>query len=367
MANSPLRQPARPGHFMTGIAARATVRGRPAGPDEAFTPQLVSRVLAIAARAPSLHNTQPWRWRLRRDRLELRADRDRQLVVADPDGHSLRVSCGAALAMAELAFAGEGLALHVERLPDPDQPDLLAILADPCTRACTTSDRDLLKAAHRRYSERRPFRSLAVPDHLIEALRAAAGGESVNAHFPLREDEKLNLAVAVSWADRVELRDAAYIAEMRRWLRDADVHSEGVPGSAVPQVQVGHPRHTDIPLRDFEVGVSGREQIQADVDEHPLIVILLTGSDSPPEQLAAGESMLRLMLQAERTGLASCPLSQAVDRAAFRTRVRSLMGWIGYPQMMLRIGYPPSGTPGPGRSPRRPVVDQLEVAGSGGF
>jgi nitroreductase len=332
--------------------------------DAALDPQLVSRVVAVASRAPSLHNTQPWAWRLHRDRLELRADRDRQLGVADPDGHSLRISCGAALALAELAFAGEGLRPQVERLPDPDQPDLLASFTDARPHESTSAEREELAAASRRYSERRPFLPRVVPDDLVETLRSAANQGGISAHFPVRAEEKLDLAVAVSWADRVERRDPAYTAEMARWLQDADVHTEGVPSSAIPHVQAGHPRHTDIPLRDFEVGLSGREQIQADVDEHPLIAVLLSESDSPREQLAAGESMMRLMLAAERNGLATCPLSQAVDLLAFRARVQSLMGWLAYPQMMLRIGYPVPGRPAPGRSPRRPVADQLALSPS---
>jgi nitroreductase len=328
---------------------------------QAFDPVIVSRVLTVAGRAPSLHNTQPWAWRLERDRLELRADRERQLLVADPDGHSLRISCGAAVALTELAFAGQGWLMHVERLPDPGQPDLLASFTAPRPDLPTTADRNQLAAAARRYSERRPFRPRPILADVVEELRAAAEGQGVHAHFPVREQEMLNLAVAVSWADRVERQDPAYLAEMRRWAQDADVHTEGVPASAVPHVAAGHPRHTDIPLRDFEVGVSGLQQIEADVGEHPLIAVLLTESDTPREQLAAGEAMMRLMLRADIAGLASCPLSQAVDLLAFRARIQTLMGWSGCPQMMLRLGYPPRNRPPLRRSPRRPISDQLVV------
>ncbi len=348
----------------TSHRASGTNPAPPGRPGKAFDPELISRVIAIASRAPSLHNTQPWTWRLHRDRLELRADGERQLRVADPDGHSLRISCGAALALAELAFAGEGWVMHVERLPDPDRPDLLASFTDPRSHQRTAAERDQLAAADRRYSERRPFKRSAVPAELVETLRAAADGGGVHAHFPVREEEKLNLAVAVSWADRIERKDAAYLAEMRRWLHDADVHTEGVPEFAIPHVQTGHPRHTDIPLRDFEVGLSGRQQIEADVDERPLIGVLLTDSDTPGEQLAAGEAMMRLMLRAEVAGLASCALSQAVDLLAFRARVQTLMGWGAYPQMMLRIGYASPDLVARARSPRRPVMDQLDVAES---
>ena len=338
-----------------GQASAARVDGA------ALDRRTVESVVAAAGRAPSLHNTQPWKWRLENDRLELHADRQRQLLVADPDGHSLRISCGAALALAEVAFAGEGWLMRVERLPAPEQPDLLAVFTDPLPRPPTAADRQRLAAAARRYSERRPFQPRVVPVELVEELRAAADGAGAHAYFPVRAEEKLNLAVAVSWADRAERNDPGYLAEMRRWQQDADVRTEGVPNSAIPHVRAGHPRHTDIPLRDFEIGVSGRQQIEADIDEHPLIAVLLTESDTPREQLAAGEAMLRLMLHAESLGLASCALSQAVDLLAFRARVQVLMGWGAYPQMMLRLGYPPPDPPPPGPSPRRPVSEQLDI------
>jgi nitroreductase len=304
---------------------------------------------------PSLHDTQPWTWRVHRDRLELRADRNRQSDAADRDGHSLRISCGAALALAELAFADEGLLLHIERLPDPNQPDLLASFTEARSHECTAAEREKLAAAARRYSERRPFLPRALPDDLVEALRAAAGGGGVHAHFPVQEVEKLDMVMAVSWVER---RDAAYLAELTRWLQVAHVPGEGVPSSAMPPVLLpGHPRHADIPLRDVEVGLLSREHLAADPDERPLTAVLLSESDTPREQLAAGESMMRLMLQAERAGLATCPLSPAVHLPAFRARVRTLMGWSGYPQMMLRVGYPP-----PGCAPRWPVTDQLDAA-----
>jgi nitroreductase len=75
-------------------------------------PQLDRRAteaaLAVAVRAPSIHNTQPWRWQLADGVLTLRADRSRQLAVADPDGHSLLISCGAALHLTELALRAAG-------------------------------------------------------------------------------------------------------------------------------------------------------------------------------------------------------------------------------------------------------------------
>ena len=91
-------------------------------------------------------------------------------------------------------------------------------------------------------------------------------------------------------------------------------------------------------------------------------MVVFTNTDLASEQLEAGRAMMRLMLAAELAGLASCPLSQAVDFAAFRTRVQGLMGWVGYPQMMLRVGYPPVAPGQLPRTPRREPAAVLDLA-----
>lgn len=327
----------------------------------------VEAALEVAVRAPSIHNTQPWRWDLRRSGLVLRADRSRQLAVGDPDGHSLLVSCGAALALTELALQGQGWRIDTTRLPDPADQDLLARMRPAGRGDADEALRARVAAAMLRRSERRPFDARQVPDDMTEVLRAAGSGPYASIHFPVRGDELINLAAAVSWADRVERDDLAYAEEVRRWVGDPDVRatSDGVPIQAIPQVGAEHPRHTDIPLRDFEVGISGGQLIERDVDERPLIAVIMTRSDTTLDHLHAGEAMMRLMLEAQRLGLASCPLSQAVDFAEFRTRVQGLMGWVAYPQMMVRIGFSREPAAAPPRTPRRPVSAVLDVPEDG--
>ena len=320
--------------------------------------------LAVAVRAPSIHNTQPWSWRLTTDGLVLRADRTRQLEVADPDGHSLLVSCGAAAHLTELSLRATGWQVESTLLPDPSDPDALALFRvtgrdDPDDAAAAE-----VAAALRRRSDRRPFASSDVSPATTEELQAAASRHGARVHFPTGDDERIDLAVAVSWADRVERNDQAYKAEMNRWLRDADVHAvDGVPVRAVPHVPADAPRHADVPLRDFEVGVTGKLLIDRDVDEKPLIAVVLTDSDRPIDHLNAGQAMMRLMIAAELRGLSTCVLSQAVDFAAFRTRVQGLMGWIGYPQIMVRLGYPIAPLDELMPTPRRGSAAVLQVVG----
>jgi hypothetical protein len=328
-----------------------------------LTVEDVRAALEVAVRAPSIHNTQPWRWRLDSDGLSVLADRERQLAVADPDGHSLVLSCGAALCLTEVGLRAQGWQIETDTLPDPGDADLLARIRPIGQGAPSEHDVTWAEAALRRRCDRRPFAEREVGEVDFDAIEAAASDTRARVDFPVREDERIELAVAVSWADRIERDDHAYIEEMTHWLRDPEVHAlaDGIPVDVVPHVPSEHPRRTDVPFRDFEVGMPGRQMVERDVDEHPLISVVLTDFDNAADHLAAGHSMMRLMLQAQTMGLSTCPLSQAVDFAAFRSRVQQVMGWVGYPQIMLRVGYPSAPIDDIARTPRREPSAVLQV------
>jgi hypothetical protein len=329
-----------------------------------FDVTTVQAALEVAVRAPSIHNTQPWRWRLDGDGLLLVADRERQLSVADPDGHSLLVSCGAALQLAELALRATGWQLESSYLPDPADPDLLVRIRPVARGEADAHLATEVDSARRRRCDRRPFAPGQIAAEVMEQLRIAGDGATTYVDFPDTPERHVELAVALSWADRAERNDEAYLAEMSRWLRDPDVHTlvDGVPIDAIPHVPTGVRRHTDIPLRDFEVGVNGRQLIERDVDERPLIAVVFTEYGKPLDHLMAGMAMMRLMVQADLLSLSSCPLSQAVDFAAFRVRLKEQMNWVGYPQMIVRFGRPMSPITDLPLTPRRPVADVLDVA-----
>jgi len=323
----------------------------------------VEAALAVAVRAPSIHNTQPWGWRWDGRALELRADRTRQLHVADPDGHSLLVSCGAALHLTELALCAQGFTVETDVLPHSSDSDLLAVLRivgsqEPDPQVLTEVD-----AALARRSDRRPYQAQRLPDDQVELLRKAGSDAVAYVDFPRDRDQAVDLAVAVSWADSLEKRYSDYQEEMQRWLHDPDVHatSDGIPLTAVPRVEPGHQRHLEVPQRDFEVGVAGKELIAQDQDEKARIGVVFTRADAPADRLGAGVAMMRVMIAAQIAGLATCPLSQAVDLPALRGRLQVLMNWTGYPQMMLRIGYPGTTLGDPVRTPRRDVSAVLDI------
>ena len=135
---------------------------------------LVPAVVEAAIRAPSVHNTQPWRFVAHHDVIELWDDPARALPVLDPVGRARLISCGAALALAEVAAAGLGVSTQTTLLPDAEAPDHLADLQLGAPRAPDDSQLALAAAIGRRHTERGAFEESAdLPPETVRALAQA--------------------------------------------------------------------------------------------------------------------------------------------------------------------------------------------------
>jgi hypothetical protein len=213
------------------------------------------RAAVRATLAPSVHNTQPWRFLLSPDAVELYADRSRQLSVLDPAGRQLVISCGCALSNMRVALAGIGFRGEVARFPDPLRRDLLARV----TVRGTSAEPDPLAALdgvmELRRSNRRRFADEPVPAEVVRDLVAAAAAENAML-FPIHKPEHRLITASLSQqADRAQWADPGYRAELRRWTTNNVRRLDGVSTDAVPRVDGS--AEDDIPIRDFDATGDG--------------------------------------------------------------------------------------------------------------
>ncbi|MCM3923752.1 nitroreductase family protein [Frankia sp. AiPs1] len=328
-----------------------------------LSPGLAREVVAAAAAAPSIHNTQPWLWRLGPEGLALFADSSRQLDVADPEGRQLLLSCGAALCNALLALRVRGLEPAVELLPDGADfhSKRLATVTVVGQRPADDTERALVEAIPRRHTDRRPFAERPLSDEAVARLRAAAEAHGAWLTAPTDPDLRVQVSVLLSRADWIEVHNDGYRKELASWSRTAPA-ADGIPRSAV--VHSDAPRQSEFPMRDLDVvGQAGTRLREHDV-ERPGILLIGTEADTTADRLRAGEAMQRVLLTAAALGLATSPMSQAIDVEGMREQFRAATGGLGHVQMILRAGYLPSGTEPLDPTPRRRVDDVLDVAGS---
>jgi nitroreductase len=322
-------------------------------------------MLAEAARAagsaPSVHNTQPWRWRVVGNRLDLYAARERQLGVTDPVGRLLHLSCGAALHHARVALAAEGWRPEVHRLPDPADTDLLARLTLAAQVPVVPAAVRLFQALLVRHTDRRPVSEAAVDPAVVDQLTRVIAGEGARLHL-LDRDQLLLLAAAADEAQRAEVADPDWRAELAYWAGGERSGGVGVPANAIP----AQAPQTTVPGRDF--GRPGSLPVTSGHDRAAVYAILYGDEDTALGWLRGGEALSAGWLAATAAGVSVLPLSAVVEVPRTRSTLAGLLAYLGHPYLVLRLGVADpdhAGSPRPPRLGADQVIEILEPDGSG--
>ena len=305
------------------------------------------RAAAAAIRAPSLHNSQPWRFQLVDGGIEVLADAERQMAVADRGSWAVHVACGAATFNTRLALAAAGVPARVVLRPDPGS-EVMARLTPGPIRAPSSRELDLFRAIARRTSNRRPFWSNPVPPEVRGNLLEAARVEGAWLDLLVGMTALSGFAEIAQGAERVLQRNYAYQAEMTTWI-----HTTAAPdGIAVSAgAPVAHPQDL-LPQRPYGLRERGPGR---DYEPEPLVAVLGTTGDWPIDHLVAGQALQRILLTATAAGLATSMISQPVEVAAAREQLQRSLRRQGTPQMTVRIGYGEPGT----SSSRRDLADVI--------
>ncbi|GAA2784798.1 Acg family FMN-binding oxidoreductase [Saccharopolyspora taberi] len=327
---------------------------------EPFPPALglsseqTEQLLRLAGAAPSLHNRQPWRFRLSPESIELFCDPRRRLPAADPDDRELRVGCGAALLNLRIALAQAGIRPDVTLVPRTGGPWALAHVrvaehADPAP-----PESELFRAIPVRRSNRRPFLPDPVPLAHCQALVRAVQAEDCWLHVVERSQLGV-LENLVRTAHRAQLDDPAFVAEMLEWTGRGPGEVEGVPAASAGPLP--EPQDQWV-LRDFSGGQARIRLPGKDFEYDPLLLVLCSHSGTRTADLEAGQALQRMLLTATSLGLVASLISQVTEVGEVREELRRLLGGSLHPQAVVRVGY---GTPAPAtprREPRELLVDQ---------
>jgi len=316
--------------------------------------RIVRRLLSAAGAAPSIHNTQPWRFRVAgHDLIELHGAPDRMLWVADPRGRALHLSCGAALFNLRLAIRASGAKPLVWPLPDPaGEPTLLASVQLAEGRPPDAGERLLFESIWQRHSSRAPFSSRALPPAVRGALEEAVMAEFTSLRLLPGSDAALVARLAAG-ADKELAENFDHRVELCRWIgTDGD---DGIPASALGS----RPDRDPAPVRDFGYASPTTPRPSGSYEPSPHLAVLATAHDEPADWLRAGQALQRVLLTATVHGVAASLLYQPIELHDTHRLENGWWPWPECPQIIIRFGY---GPPGPG-TPRRPVADIVDHTG----
>jgi nitroreductase len=310
--------------------------------------QQVDYLLATAARAPSVHNTQPWEFKVGTSKIELFADPRRKLRL-DPLGREMLLSCGAALLGLRLAIRSLGYVPEVKLLPDPSQLRLLARVSLRAGPPMDDVERAMLDAVPHRHTHRGPFADGSLPPGLIVALQQEALAEGAALSLVRRPGEYSRLAAIVSRAGAAGDLDPVARSEIMHWSRPLGSNArDGVPARAFSS---GHPHEPGrLRQRDFDLGRGIGTPM--DGGSEPLATaVLLTFGDRRLNWLQCGQALQKVLLHAASKWVYASIYTQPLESADVRSLVARSLSLPGSPQVLLQFGRADSTEP----TSRRPA------------
>jgi nitroreductase len=312
-------------------------------------------VISLANRAPSVHNSQPWRWRIGTSSIDLFADPGRALPATDPEGRDLRLSCGAALHHLRVALLAAGLGTTVHRLPDPAQPTHLATVEIHPGRP-SPEDLALARAIENRRSDRRVFSSWPVPPEMLTVLVERAAGEGALLRVLDRESDRSAVARLIEHAAVEQALSPDMAQETADWTGRDRGAREGVPAASIPAEPGG-----TVPVRQFARGDLPQSPLGRYEPDGTVVALLATPADGAADQVQAGEALSAVLLGATHFGLATDPISQPLEVPATRAQLQAaVLGGTAAPQVLLRLGWAPLTTIPVPQTGRRPLADTID-------
>lgn len=307
-------------------------------------------LLRAAVAAPSMHNTQPWRFRFDGCVIEVHRDRDRELPAEDPDRRMLHVALGAAVFNLRVGAAHLAYGTEVRSVIDRSRPDLVAEVELVPGGAETEQLYRLAPYLQVRRTNRYPYSGRQVPADVRRLLESTArlGGCALQW---LDDEARLNwLRLATGDANRADDHSVARTQERARWVGGVR-NGDGVPSTALGP----RPDVPDWPIRDLAATPADAARPSAGFESHPQLAILATRRDGPAEWLRAGQALQRVLLEATASGLSTSLLNQAIEHATLRWLLHDPLAAWTRPQSIIRFGYGPPVPP----TPRRPLQDVL--------
>ncbi|QLF52304.1 nitroreductase family protein [Candidatus Saccharibacteria bacterium oral taxon 488] len=311
-------------------------------------------LVAQAVKAPSGHNTQPWKFRQNESAVEIYPDFDRRLPVVDPDDRELSVSLGCAVENLCLAAQTKG---YKSAVSVGDKGVITVSLAEEAG----VKPSPLFSQIDARQTNRSVYNGEEIALDVLKKLQSIRSEKSISVHYYARQTKQFNdIEQYVLQGNTHQMQNEAFKAELKSWMRFNKKHQDqtldGLSYAVFGAPNV--PRWMAEPI--MSMAINAKAQNKADrekIASASHLVLFTTRENSRREWVSLGRTLQRFLLTTTELGIVHAYLNQPNEEVEIALEMTRTLGLAGEcPTILLRIGY--------GRqqaySKRRAVKDVIE-------
>ncbi len=294
-------------------------------------------LIRYATLAANSHNTQPWQFKICREKIEILPDMARQIGIVDPDNHHLFASLGCAAENLAIACNARGRPGAL-RFGSADEGSISFAFGEGLP-----SEPMLFDAIPKRQSTRGDFDGKPVSAADLQRLATAAvmpGVDLVLVTDRPQIDRVRDLVVA---GNSAQLADPAFVRELKDWLRFSPRQAMQ-SGDGLFSATTGNPvlpAWLGSVMFDFAFKAEAEnEKYARQLASTPGVAVFVAHKDDREHWVLAGRACQRFALQATALGLKHAFINQPVEVASLRPELAALVGLPGRrPDIVMRFGF----------------------------
>lgn len=316
---------------------------------ESTMPKQISELIRYATLAPNGHNTQPWKFAIQENTIQIHPDYSRRLPVVDPHDRELWISLGCALE--NLVIASQAAGYESEVLYPSSQADYIEVKLQD---GKTSNPTPLFDAIPKRQNTRSLYDGQPLPAADLDLIQAIQMESGVSTRILTSSGEIEAVLEYIKVGDRHQYGDPVFIDELVAWLRFNKAELFKTLDGLYSRCS-GNPEVPRWLGKTFVTTGSAGQQAQKDeknVRSSSGLLVILTEQDDKGTWINTGRVYERLALRLTTMNIKSAVMNQPIEVPELRSEFQSYLNvGAARPQFMLRFGY---ADPMP-RSLRRPV------------
>ncbi|RLI77827.1 hypothetical protein DRP05_09120 [Archaeoglobales archaeon] len=291
-------------------------------------------LINYAVLAPSSHNTQPWKFSIKGNNIEIYVDFTRQLHEVDPEKRELYISVGCAISNLLLAAEHFGFGYKLKYFTG-EEGELVAIIElYPDKRE---TDLELFSQIFLRQTNRGEYEPKEIEGEKLQKLKACV--DDLRLDLITDQKTKSEIAKLISLAHKIQLSNKAFRKELASWPRhNWSKAGDGMAGYAfsIPSIMS---LFGSFFIRTFDISKSQAKKDEELANKAPIIGILSSTEDGKLSWVKVGVTFEKVMLMATKLNLSIAFFNQPIEVPELRKELRTLLGIAEFPQLMFRIGY----------------------------
>lgn len=297
------------------------------------------RIVKYAVKAPSCHNTQPWRFRIRYDKIFLAPDFTRALPVADKDGHALYISMGCAMENLIMAANEFNYETKIEITGSENKPQIqVTLYHEP-----EAGKSELFGYILKRQVRRNKYSNAKIPDNLLSELFNGHQDEGVMTKLFLSGNEIRELIPYVTEGTRRQFSNKTFVEELIRWIRfsgkEAMLKGDGILASSLGLTNTGRFIGKTV-MKYFVSACSEVRHMEKLTGASVGLALFMVEQNDPYHWIRLGQSFQRFGLKAAKYEISHSHLDMPCEEPEVREKLISGFQLKGLtPLLLIRFGY----------------------------